>query len=264
MPAVLLAAAAALLGAAVGSFAQATAVRTRHGASLLRESRCDTCSAALRWRENIPVLSWLALRGRCAHCGAGIPARTVVVEALSAVGFAVLAVWLLTRDAPRDGVAATIDASALLFLAAVSIVLVLVDLDTRRLPDAIVLPSTAIGAALLAAAAIANGTPADLLRAAAGAAILGGLYALIRLVRPDGMGGGDVKLAVLLGLFLGDVGWGALAVGGFAAFLAAAIYALLARRRGAIAFGPWMIAGTWLGIVCGEPLWAAYLRIGEG
>ncbi|ALJ18743.1 prepilin peptidase [Microbacterium sp. No. 7] len=254
---------ATLLGAAFGSFAQATAVRTATGVSLLRESRCDACDAPLRPHENVPVVSWLVLRGRCAHCGTGIPVRTVVVEVLGALAFALLALWLLPQE-PDAGAAWLPTAIALGFLAAVSIVLTLVDLDTGRLPDVIVLPSIAIGAMLLTVAALVAGTPGRLLQAAAGAAILGGGYLVIRLVRPDGMGGGDVKLAVLLGLYLGYAGWGALAVGSFAAFVWAALYALLARRRGAIAFGPWMILGAWTGVVAGEQLWDAYRRLWEG
>jgi leader peptidase (prepilin peptidase)/N-methyltransferase len=97
-----------------------------------------------------------------------------------------------------------------------------------------------------------------LLRGAIGMAALYLFYFVLRLVRPDGMGGGDVKLAGVLGLYLGFVGWGALAVGAFAAFVFGGLYGVAlivlrrAGRKSAIPFGPWMILGAWVGLVAGE------------
>jgi leader peptidase (prepilin peptidase)/N-methyltransferase len=164
---------------------------------------------------------------------------------------------------------------AFLYFAAVSIVLNLIDLDTKRLPNVIVLPSIVVGVVLLAVAAALGASTGSatgvgggwmaFLRAAAGAAILYAFYAIVRFISPRGMGGGDVKLAVLVGLFLGWVGWAALAVGAFAAFVFGGLYGVTlillhrAKRRTAIPFGPWMIAGAWAGIAVGEPVGRWYV-----
>jgi len=132
--------------------------------------------------------------------------------------------------------------------------LVVVDARSHRLPNRIVLPTLA-GAALLAiidAVCTADGT--SLVRAGWGLLILGGFYAVLRLLSRSGMGGGDVKLAALIGLVLGWHGWTSLAVGAAAAFVLGALYALvlilLRRAKGStrIAFGPWMILGAVLGV----------------
>ena len=122
---------------------------------------------------------------------------------------------------------------AFLYFAAISIVLTLIDLDTHRLPNVIVLPSYLVAAGLFIAACVFGADWGALLRAAIGLAVLYGSYFMIRLIRPDGMGGGDVKLAGLLGLYLGWIGSGAIAVGAFTAFLLGGIYgvALMAVRR---------------------------------
>lgn len=159
---------------------------------------------------------------------------------------------------------------ALLYLAVISVVLTVIDLRTHRLPNRIVLPSYAVAAALLTAAALLSGDLVALLRAVIGMAALYVFYFTLRLVRPSGMGGGDVKLAGLLGFYLGWIGWGALAVGAFAAFLLGGLFGvvlLLARRAGrktAIPFGPWMIAGAWIGVFAGESLghWYSGLLVG--
>lgn len=135
--------------------------------------------------------------------------------------------------------------------------LVVIDLRTHRLPDRIVLPT--LGALVLVALvdAVLTQDAAPLLRGGAGLLILGGFYALLRLLSRDGMGGGDVKLAAVIGLVLGWHGWQELVVGAVAAFLLGALFAcalmLLRRANGAtrIAFGPWMIAGAVLGLAVG-------------
>src|SRR5690606_33351090 len=116
---------------------------------------------------------------------------------------------------------------AFLVFAAVSVVLALIDLDTRLLPNRIVLPAIVAGIVLLAIAALGTEAWWSLGRAAASAAILFAFYLLLVLVHPAGMGMGDVKLAALIGLHLGWLGWGALIVGAFAGFLLGGIFGLL-------------------------------------
>ncbi len=245
----------ALLGLVVGSFLNVVAWRLPRGESLLRPgSHCPACDAPVRPRDNVPVLSWLVLRGRCRDCGAPIRRRYPAVELLTAVVFAAVAVKLGTDAA----------LPAFLFLAGVGIALALIDLDVHRLPDALTLPSYAVGVLLLGAAAVFQGSATPLLRGLLGMAALFALYFLLALAYPAGMGFGDVKLAGVLGLYLGWLGWGPWAVGAFAAFLLGGLTGIAlmaggrAGRKSAIPFGPFMLAGTLLGVLAGAPLATAY------
>ncbi|SDM20331.1 prepilin peptidase [Microbacterium azadirachtae] len=266
---------AGLFGLVIGSFLNVVAYRVPAGISLVRESRCPGCDAPIRWWQNVPVVSWVALRGRCAHCAAPISAQYPLIEAFTGVVFVGVAWWALRLAAPVGAVADPVFwvvLVAFLGFAAVSIVLSLIDLETKRLPNAIVLPSIVVGVALLAiAAALGSAGSASgigwttFLRAVAGGAILCAFYAVVRLISPRGMGGGDVKLAALVGLFLGWCGWATLIVGAFAAFVLGGLFGagliLLrrAKRTTAIPFGPWMIAGAWAGIAVGEPIGRWYV-----
>jgi leader peptidase (prepilin peptidase)/N-methyltransferase len=253
-----LVAACAVLGLLVGSFLNVVIHRVPQGLSLVRPpSACPACGHRVLARDNVPVLSWLVLRGRCRHCGVRISARYPMVEVATALLWAGVA-WWLGPDASLP---------AWLYLASIAVALSAIDLDLHRLPDAIVLPSYAVGAVLLGGASLAEGDPAAIVRALVGAVALGGLYLVLHLVRPDGMGFGDVKLAGVLGLYLGYLGWGPLAVGAFAAFLLGGVVglAVMAARssgRGTrIPFGPFMLAGALLALVVGDPVSTAYLRL---
>lgn len=258
---------AGLLGLVIGSFVNVVIARVPVGASLVPDSRCPRCEAAIRPWQNVPVISWIALRGRCAACGEPISRRYPLVELAAAAAFAGVAAWILLMLQPNTFAGGILLFAAYAEFAAISIALAAIDLDTRRLPDVIVLPSLVVLTALLAAASVVEGDPAALARAAVGAAALFAFYALLRLIRPDGMGGGDVKLAACIGLMLGWLGWGPLVVGAFAAFVigGGVCVALLATRRAtrrtAIPFGPWMLIGAWVGILCGAPLAHGYLRM---
>jgi leader peptidase (prepilin peptidase)/N-methyltransferase len=124
-----------------------------------------------------------------------------------------------------------------------------------------------VAALLLAAASAVDGDPRALLRAAIGAAALWAFYFLLVLIYPRGMGFGDVKLAGVLGGYLAWLGWSQLAVGAFLGFLlggiggAAMMAAGRAGRKTMIPFGPFMIAGAWVGIVAGAPIGRAYLSL---
>ena len=132
--------------------------------------------------------------------------------------------------------------------------LVVIDVRTHRLPDRIVLPTLAALLALIAVDALATHDTGPLLRAGGGLLGLGGFYLALRLLSREGMGGGDVKLAAVIGLLLGWHGWSALAIGAGSAFVLGALHAAVllafhrADRRTRIAFGPWMVAGAVLGI----------------
>jgi leader peptidase (prepilin peptidase)/N-methyltransferase len=150
--------------------------------------------------------------------------------------------------------------------AAISLALAVIDVEKRRLPNAIVLPAYPVIAVLLTVAAALTGAWPALLTALLGGVILGGLYLVLAVARPGGMGLGDVKLAGVIGILLGWLGWDVLAVGAITAFLIGGIIgvAMLVGGRGrkaSLAFGPWMLMGAWIGILAGEPIAHSYLQL---
>jgi leader peptidase (prepilin peptidase)/N-methyltransferase len=261
---------AGVVGLLIGSFLNVVAYRVPAGLSIVSPgSACPGCGNAIAARDNIPLISWVLLRGRCRNCDMRIPARYPLVEGATAVAFVLAALPFagrLTATAdPRLTVAAGLELVAFLYLAAISVVLAVIDLDLWRLPDRIVLPAYAVGAALLGSAGILRQDPAALGLAVAGAGAAFLFFGLLHLV--GGMGLGDVKLAGVLGLFLGYLGVAQLTVGIAAGFLVGAVVgvAMIAGRRSSrksrIPFGPWMLAGAWIGVLAGQPLASAYLRL---
>lgn len=250
-------AAPAVIGLAVGSFLNVVIHRVPAGESVVSpRSACPRCGVPIGAADNVPVLSWLRLRGRSRCCDEPIPLRYPLVELVTAVAFAVVAGF------GRPGWAIP----ALLYLAAISIALAVIDLDHKRLPDAIVLPSYPVAAVLLGAAALVQGEPHRLLRAAICGAASWLLYFVLLMINPRGMGFGDVKLAGVLGLYLGWYGYGQAVVGLFGAFLIGGVVGIglmaagRAGRKTAIPFGPFMLVGAWVGLAVGGPLTAAYLN----
>lgn len=142
-------------------------------------------------------------------------------------------------------------------LLGVGVWLIVVDVRTHRLPNRIVLPTLAALLVLVATDAVVTGESSAMVRALLGMLVLCGFYALLRLISRSGMGGGDVKLAAVIGLVLGWHGWTELVVGAASAFVLGSLFALalilLRRADGAtrIAFGPWMIAGAVFGVFIG-------------
>jgi leader peptidase (prepilin peptidase)/N-methyltransferase len=252
----MLVAACALLGLLVGSFLNVVIWRVPRGESVVRPgSHCPACGRPVRSRDNIPVLSWLLLRGRCRDCSTRISARYPLVELATAGVLAALAGRLgLSWDLP-----------AFLYLGAIAAALTLIDLDVRRLPNAIVLPSYGVALALLLVPAVADGDWSSYVRALLGMAALFGGYFALAFIYPAGMGFGDVKLAGVLGIYLGWLGWGELVTGGFLGFLLGGVVGgglvLLRRanRKSAIPFGPFMLAGALIAVFVGDALVSAYL-----
>jgi len=261
-----------VLGALVGSFLNVVIYRVPRGVSIVAPpSACPACGHRIRPHDNIPILSWLLLRGRCRDCGAGIAARYPLVEAATAALFVLVGVAFLPgvmlATSPWSALAAGAVLVAYLWLAGASIALAAIDLDVHRLPNAIVLPTFAIVAGILSLAAVLTAQWDALIRLGIGALVVGGLYFLLAVAVPGGMGFGDVKLAPTLGAALAVLGWGPLAVGVLGGFVLGGVVGLvlvLARRAGRgsrVAFGPWMLAGAWVGILGGEPIARAYLSL---
>jgi leader peptidase (prepilin peptidase)/N-methyltransferase len=254
----LLLAAVAVAGLTVGSFLNVVIHRLPRGESLLRPgSHCPQCTTPLRAWQLVPVLGWLAVRGRCRQCGQPVSVRYPLVE----VGTAALFVAVTVRFGP------SLTLPAYLYLAAISVVLAAIDLSTLRLPNAVVLPSYVVGVALLAPAAVLHGDWRAAVRGLLAMALLWGFYLALALLYRGGMGFGDVKLAGLLGLYLGWLGWASVAVGTFAGFLlgglagAALLVTRRAGRRSAIPFGPAMLAGALVAVFAAAPLAGWYASL---
>jgi len=260
---------AGVLGLLIGSFLNVVVWRLPRGESLSHPgSACPKCGHAIRWWDNIPVISWILLRAKCRDCGEPISGRYPAVEGLTGLFFAGIATWVLLGGLPVTSDVATIVATAsFLYLAAISIALALIDIDLHKLPNKIVLPAYIVGAVTLGAASLIEGDFEQLLRAAIGAVALFVAYFVMAIVYPGGMGFGDVKLAGVLGLYLAWLGWGELAVGAFAAFVLGGFFSLAlillrrVNRKSGIPFGPWMLAGAWVGTFAGGIIAAGYLAL---
>jgi leader peptidase (prepilin peptidase)/N-methyltransferase len=239
------AAAFAVLGLLIGSFAGVIAHRLPIGESFVTgRSRCDSCGEPVAAYDNIPVVSWLLLRGRCRHCGASIPARYPLIEA--GLGAAFAAIYLVLEDQGAAEVAL-----GLVFATTLAIV-TLTDLEDRIIPNTVLIAATVVGLAIVAAFL----TDQLVERLIAAAAAGGGLL-LVALAYPRGMGMGDVKLAGVMGLYLGAAVAPALLIG----FLTGSVLgiALIARhgaeaRKQAVPFGPFLALGGLIGLLAGDEI----------
>ncbi len=233
----------------VGSFLNVVIHRLPRGESLaFPGSRCPRCGAPVRPWDNVPVLSWLVLRGRCRHCGAPISPRYPLVELLTGVAFAAVA---LVRGFDLDLLVE-------LPLVAVLIAVAGIDLEHRIVPNRIVAPAAAFG--LVAGATLSFGDLPELLIAGAGAFLF---LLLAALAYPAGMGMGDVKLAGVMGLFLGLSVVPAL----FLAFVLGTLVGLVmmarhgaSARKAGVPFAPFMAAGGFVGLLAGQELVGFYAR----
>jgi leader peptidase (prepilin peptidase)/N-methyltransferase len=242
---------AAIGGLVLGSFLNVVAYRVPRGESISSPaSRCPDCDHPIRPWDNVPVLSWLVLRGRCRDCGTSISVRYPLVEASTGLLFAlVVAVRWPDRTEIILG----------LILVAFLVPLALIDLDVRRLPNVLVLPAGVL--ALIVGTALDSGNEVE--RVLAGVAGLACFF-VIALIYPGGMGLGDVKLIGVLGLFLGRE----VAVALLAAMLVAVTVGIgvIARkgvatgRKTAIPFGPFLAAGAVLAVLVGPQIVHAYLH----
>jgi leader peptidase (prepilin peptidase)/N-methyltransferase len=241
---------AALAGSIVGSFLNVVAYRLpRHESLVFPASHCPACETPIKPYDNIPIIGWLLLRGRCRACGEAISARYPVVEALTAV----LAVAVVLVKHPAH------DLVLGLVLVGILVPVALIDLEHRIIPNKITLPA-ALGALAIGALTKPSGLPEQLIAGAAA----GGFLLLFVLAYPRGMGMGDVKLAAVLGLFLGRSVGVAILVGVFAGTVVGA--ALMARlgvaqgRKTAVPFGPFLAFGAIVALLVGPQLVHWYLH----
>jgi len=235
-------------GLALGSFLNVVAQRVPVGRSVVAPaSACGQCSTPIAWHDNIPIVSYLLLRGRCRSCAGPISVTYPLVELVTA--------FLMVACVLTFGL--TLDAAVAAFFCAVLVAVSVTDLQRRIIPNAIVLPA----AAVLLVAQTALHPTAEWAVGAFGAA----LFLFIAAVAyPGGMGMGDVKLALVLGAMLGRSVTAALMLAMLAALVPAVV--LLARhgsaaRKMAIPFGPFLAGGGLVGLFAGERLLDAYLSL---
>jgi leader peptidase (prepilin peptidase) / N-methyltransferase len=240
---------AGVLGAIIGSFLNVVAYRLpRHESLITPASHCPRCGTPVKPYDNIPILSWLLLRGHCRSCGQSISARYPLVEALTA---ALCVGAVLVHDTPV-GIALSVVLILLVVPAA------LIDLEYQIIPNQI----TALGAVLAVAIGLALDPGGELGRLIAGAAA-GGFLLLAALAYPGGMGMGDVKLAGMMGLFLGAAVAPALLI---ALMSGVAVGAIVIARKGAqegrktrIPFGPFLAFGALVAVFVGPQLVDVYV-----
>jgi leader peptidase (prepilin peptidase)/N-methyltransferase len=236
-------------GAVAGSFLSVVAHRVPRGESIVGpRSRCASCGAQIAAYDNVPIVSWFVLRGRCRSCGERISARYPLIEIGTGVAFAATA--LVLRGEPAQL------ALGLVFVATLAAI-TLTDLELRVIPNKVLIVSALAGVALAAAL-----DPSSLPERAIAAAAAGGGLFLVALAYPRGMGLGDVKLAAVMGLYLGRAVAPALLI----AFAAGALVGLVliardgaAARKRAIPFGPFLALGGLIGVLAGDQIVSWYL-----
>src|SRR5688500_850346 len=240
---------AGILGAVVGSFLNVVAYRLPRGESLAHPpSRCPNCGAPVKPYDNVPVLSWLLLRGRCRNCKEPISARYPLVEAGTAL---LCALVVVAKGADGDAVIGIV-------LVLMLVPITLIDLDHRIIPNKITYPGFVLGVVLIAV--LDTDSLVEHLIASAAA---GGFLFVAWFLYPRGMGLGDVKLAFVLGIYLGR----AVVPAMFAAFIAGALIGavIIARmgvkegRKAGIPFGPWLALGGVVGLLAGDEIVDWYL-----
>jgi leader peptidase (prepilin peptidase) / N-methyltransferase len=241
---------AALGGLIVGSFLNVVAYRLpRHESLVSPGSRCPGCGGPIKPYDNLPVVGWLLLRGRCRACGVQISARYPIVELLT--GVLAVAVVLVKHSAYEIVLG--------LVLVMILVPIALIDLEYRVIPNKIIVPA-AVAAVVIGLALNASKVPEQLIAGAAA----GGFLLVFALLYPRGMGMGDVKLAAVLGLYLGR----SVAVALLVAVIAGTIVggAIMARvgvaegRKTAVPFGPFLAAGGIVALLAGPPIVHWYLH----
>ena len=247
---------ALVLGLAFGGFMTVAIYRVPAGESLVRpRSRCSRCGAPIRTADNIPVISWLMLRGRCRACGARISPVYPLTEL--ACGGLFVAVALVYEDPWR--------AVLLAPFAGLMVAISVIDIRHRRIPNRLIYPAVLIAAGVILVGDLAGGG-LNALDAGIGLFAYGLGLMIIALISPKGMGMGDVKLAGLIGLVLGSIGLDLVAVAAGMGILlggVGAIVALLAgaSRKSAIPFGPFLASGAVIAVFVGRQIADAYLSL---
>jgi leader peptidase (prepilin peptidase)/N-methyltransferase len=256
------AAVSALLGLAVGSFLNVVIHRVPRKESVVSpRSRCPGCGTELANRDNVPVVSWLLLRGRCRTCSEPISGRYPAVEVLTAVVFAAVGAAIAALDG-GDQLGAV---PLFLVLAGVLVAVSFIDIEHFLVPNKVLIAGSATATPFLVLAALTADEGGErLVRSLLGVLAAGGALLVLNLISPRGMGMGDVKLAAFEGAFLGWLGWGHVFLGLFLGFLLGSVGGLtlialrLRTRKDHIPFAPFLAAGALLTVVLGDALLDIY------
>lgn len=251
----------ALLGLLLGSFANVVIARVPEGKSVVHPpSACPTCGYQISWRDNIPILSYLLLGGKCRQCQQPISVRYPLVEASMAVLFAFFGYWY----ASADNVYVIPGIWTFIFA---SVCLLVIDIDTFRLPNAITYPLAGAMALLMGTAAGLQGEWSRFTTMGLGTLFLAGTLFLVNRISPKGMGLGDVKYAIPLGITLGYFGIGTVIVGYFLALFVGVFWGIVLmakqgfKRRAAMPFGPGLVIGGLTALLVGEPIAQFYMAL---
>ncbi len=238
-------------GLLVGSFLTVVVDRVPRGGSVVQPpSACGECGHRLTAPDLIPIVSWLALRGRCRHCGTPIGTEPLIIELSNAAIFVAFGLHFGADPA----------LPAFCVLGAALVALVWIDLHEFRLPREITYTAFVLGSIGLVIAALVEGEPERIWKAFAGAALAFAIMLLIYLASRGQMGEGDVRLSPLLGLYLGYLHLGTVPIGLFLGFLIGAVVGVgamafgKAGRKTALPFGPFLAAGTVLAIFVGPEM----------
>ena len=244
-----------VIGLCVGSFLNVVIYRVPRRESVVRpRSHCPGCDTPIADRDNIPVVSWLLLRGRCRTCDTRISVRYPLVELGTAALFVAAAV--------RLGATWQLPAFCVFFASLLAISVI--DLDHFIIPNRVIYPTLAVTAPPLVLAAAADGSWTLLRNAAIGGAAGFAALFVIHFISPRGMGFGDVRLAGVIGMMLGWLGLRYIVLGLFLGFLLAAVIGIvliaarLKTRKDAVPFGPFMAMGAVLAVLWGHPILQAY------
>jgi leader peptidase (prepilin peptidase)/N-methyltransferase len=244
-----------LFGLMVGSFLNVVIHRVPAKQSVVKpRSRCPGCATEIAPRDNIPVLSWLLLRGKCRTCGTGISVRYPLVELGTAALFVAAGV--------RFSDSWALPAYLLLFASLIAISAI--DLEHYIVPNRIVYPTLFAAAPLLAAAALLEGEPERIWHAAVGSLAAWFALLVVHFIQPKGMGFGDVRLAAVLGLFLGWIDLELVLLGMMLGFLLGAVIGVLLiatgirGRKDAVPFAPFLAAGTVIAVLASGSLLSLY------
>ncbi len=247
----------AIYGLLFGSFLTVVVDRVPRGASIvLPGSACGNCGLRLGARDLVPVVSWLALRGKCRRCHIPIGKEPLVLELMTGLLFGLFA-WHFGLDWALP---------AFCVMGAGLIALSWIDLRTKRLPRQIIYVTAVVGVPLLTLAAVVRHEPRRIWMMLLGAACALAFMGLVYLLSRGGMGDGDVRLSPLLGAYLGWLNPGLVAVGLFIGFLAGAVVGVAmmaagrAGRKTAVPFGPFLALGTVIAVFVGQRCVDLFMR----